>query len=159
MNELTRRMWEYRQCLKVVWNGFFASEADFDDRDYFYNSAVELFRGIVLYLFDDDVRDKEILPAYRGDKSVFASIRVKATTPQGIQMSREGTLCDTQDLSSDVQIDRVDIRYVDLFDFYELNFREFRYVLAEIVESSTLEDVGIRLLIPFENAEFEIVSP
>jgi hypothetical protein len=74
MNELTGRMWQYRQCLKVVWNGFFASKADWDDRDYFYNAAVELFRGVVLYLFDDDVRGREILPTYRGDKTVFSAI-------------------------------------------------------------------------------------
>jgi hypothetical protein len=73
-------------------------------------------------------------------------------------MSRESTFSDTEDLSSDIQIDSVDIRYVDLYDFYELGFREFKYVLAEIVESPVLEQITIRLLIPFENAEFEPVD-
>lgn len=159
MNELTRRMWEYRQCLKVVWNGFLANEGDWDDRDYFYNAAVELFRAIVLYLFDDNDRNAEILPTYRGDKSPFAAIRVKATTPDGIMMSTEGTFRDTKKLSPEIQLDDIDMRYIDLYDVDELRFRAFKYVMVEIIDSPVPEQVMIRLLIPFENAVFEAVDP
>lgn len=157
MNELTQAMSQYRECLKFVWNGFFAAHADWDERDNFDDAAVHLFRGIVLYLFEQDVDGIEILPSYRGDRKRFDPIRVKAANTENINFSKEGTFRDTRDLPPNFPIDGVDLRYFELFDFYELGPREFQYVKVEIASSPIPEQTGMRLLIPFENALFEAV--
>ena len=155
MNALTRQMYEYRHCLKMIWNVYFTEEGDWDDRVYFCNAAVELFRGIVLYSFDENDREVEILPAYRGDKAPFHAIRIKVIPTDDILMSIEGTFRDTKALSKDISTEHVDMRYVDLFDFDELGMRPFKYVKVEIVESVTVDQIGVRLLIPFDNVIFE----
>lgn len=158
MNELTRQMSEYRQCLKVLWNGFLAVDGDWDERHHFLNAAVELFRAIVLYSFEKEDREAEILPAYRSDKAPFQTIRVRATSAEGIEASREGTFRDTKPLAPEVHIDQIDMRYMDLYDFHELGLREFKYVKVELVASPIDTQVGMRLLIPFESALFERVA-
>jgi len=150
-------MHEYRLCLRTIWNTFLATECDWDDRDYFCNAAVQLFKAIVLFSFEED-RKSEILPAYRDDQKPFMPIRVKATNAEGILVSKSGKFHDAEPLNSEINLEHVDMRYVDLYDFNELSFREFKYVNVEIVASLKIEQVGYRLLIPFENAQFEKID-
>ncbi len=147
-------MHDYRLCLRTIWNTFLATEGDWDDRDYFCNAAVQLFKAIVLFTFEED-RKSEILPAYRDDQKPFMPICVKATNTDDILVSKSGKFHDTEPLISEFNLEHVDMRYVDLYDFNELSFREFKYVKVEIVESSEIEHVGYRLLVPFENAQFK----
>jgi len=155
MKDLTCLMQEYRLCLRIVWNTFLATECEWDDRDYFYNAAVQLFKAIVLFSFDDVDRKSEILPAYCSNQKPFMPICVTTISVNGILVSKSGIFYDTEDLSSEIQLDEVDLRYVDLYDFNELSFREFKYVKAEIVASQNPEQIGYRLLIPFESVRFE----
>jgi hypothetical protein len=83
MKDLTWLMCEYRLCLRAIWNTFLAAEGDWDDRDYFYNAAVQLFKAIVLFSFEEQDRKSEILPAYRGDQKPFMLIRVKTINSEG----------------------------------------------------------------------------
>ena len=124
MNELTLLMNEYRLCLRAIWNTFLAAKGGFDERDYFYNASIELFKAIVLFSLEED-RNIEILPAYRGDKKSFMPIRVIALNPEGVLVSKSGEFHDTQSLDSDIQLNKIDSRYIDLYDFNELFFREF----------------------------------
>lgn len=159
MNDLTRAMQDYRRCLLVIWNDFLAPKGNWDERDYFNNAAVELFRAMVLYYFTDEIRDSEILPMHRADMAVFAPLKVKTKTRQGILMSLDGSFADTQDLSPGIDLEQVDMRYFELFDFMELGIVRFQYVKVEIVASPIPEQIGVRLLIPFENTWFEAASP
>lgn len=161
MNELTRLMIEYRRCLKVIWNGFLVSDGKWDVRDYFYKAAVELFKAIVLSnLLDEDIDidDIEIKPDYDGGKQPIFFIRVLIQNSDNILISREKTFRDTEPMPAELNVNACEFRYVGLHDPYELSFREFKHVEAEIVASPIHSQVGIRVLIPFEQATFERVS-
>lgn len=68
---------------------------------------------------------------------------------------KQGTFRNTGRFPPDFPIEEVDLRYVDLYDFYELGPREFKFVEVEIVSRPIPEQLGLRLLIPFEDARFE----
>jgi hypothetical protein len=148
-------MWEYRQCLKMIWNTFLAGKSDWDDRDYFSKASVELFRAIVLYLFEDKDRNAVALSAYRASQKPFMPIRVKFNMPGKVRISTDGNFQTIDFLDADTPSEQIDARYVDLFDFSELTLRGYDYILAEVISSPYPGQIGIRLLIPFENAWFE----
>jgi hypothetical protein len=154
MSDLTARITKYRECLKDIWNQYFAAEGDWDARVFFSNAAVELFRGMVLFDFEDP--NRELLPSYRGDQRAIHSIRVHSSPPwDDVKVSIEGTFRDTTTPRAGIVFDEIELAYVDLWDMYPLGHRNFEYVCAEVVASSGELQAGTRVLVPFARATFE----
>jgi hypothetical protein len=157
MNELTKRFQKYRECLRCVWNHFFAEDGDWDTRVHFSNAALELFRAMVLFDFSDS--SQELYPSYRGEQGPIQSIRVRASPPwDKVRVSAEGTFREARSLLPDEDLSSVELAYVDLWDVYPLGYREFNYVCAEVLTGDSRLKSGTRVLIPFEHAQFERVE-
>ena len=152
MSDLTTRFVAYRQCLRYVWNTYLAKTGDWDDRVYFSNAALELLRCIVMFDFQD--RDQPLLPAHRGDQCPVLSIRVTPNAPwEKVRISADRAFADVREVSIG-ELDTVELAYVDLWDFYALGTREFKFVCAEVVVGGAELKVGERLLVPFDAVEF-----
>lgn len=154
--KLTPLMQRYRACLKLIWNSYFADHANWDERDHFYDAAVSLFRGLVLYPLE--LEQCIVLPSYRGDRAPIFSILLKVKDRPSVRWSCHWDWSGVSYLDADTDFSKFDIRYVDLFDFYELGPREFEFVAAQIIAEPSGALIGAYLLIPFDNVFFEIVS-
>jgi hypothetical protein len=154
VNELTHRFQRYRECLREIWNRFFADVGDWDARVHFADAAIHLFRGLVLYDFDG--LELELLPAYRGDQRPIDTILVCVAPPWDcVKVSVEGTFRDARPLSPEEDLAMVQLAYVDLWDMYPLGHREFGSVCAEVVAGNGQMALHSRIVIPFESVVFQ----
>ena len=153
MRDLSKRFAQYRQCLMDIWNKYFSELGDWDDRVYFSNASLELFRSLVLYDCDD--RDRPLLPSYRGDQRPIESIRLTVEGPlDRVRISADPTFASSREVLRDQDLSSAELAFVDLWDSYPLGERKFEFACGEVVRSGGGFGVGERVLIPFEFARF-----
>lgn len=156
MSDVGRLMATYRQCVKTIWNEYFAENGDWDDRRDFCDADVPLFRALVLGQVG--LQSLRVLPGYVSEREPIMAIGVKPASAEGLRFSRIGDFRDTQPVSADVDVDALDLRYIDLFDMYPLGHRDFADICCHVVSCRSGDEVGSRVLVPFEIASFEISS-
>jgi hypothetical protein len=150
---ITDSMRLYRECVRDIWNRYFADTAGWDERCLFLDADVSLFRGIVLSQVGE--YERVILPSYRGDREPIDSILVNVLDSADVRVSDEGSFRDTRTLAPETDLTTWRLCFFSLYDFYELGQREFRYVRCA-VNLSEHNDSGLPkgVLVPFEQASF-----
>jgi hypothetical protein len=149
MKDVTDRVSRYRTCVRSIWNDFFADDGDWDARVLFEDACTSLFRALVLYDIAHDAR--EVRPSYSGDQRALSELRVQCVAKEGVVVSKGESFRDVYPTGSIYGITELDLSYVDLWDPYPLARREFEFVCAEIVDTSSPLR-GSKALIPFEAA-------
>jgi hypothetical protein len=138
MNDVTALMQNYRECVRHIWNSHFRmgdeQPQDWDLRDQFYDAALILFRALVVWRLDVD--EPEMLPDYRGDQAPLMFLRLDVEPCSTIMVNRTGAGGYWDDPVSLIETGDLDLRFIQFFDWSDLDFRDFAFYRARIVGSS-----------------------
>jgi len=138
-SDVTLLMDSYRECARHVWNCYFSKDAepaqDWNLRDDFNNLALGLFRALVLRKLGRD--DAKILPDHVIPPQPLLFLKLEAPVGSLIHVNRstEATSGYWDDPVDRVELNAIDLRFVQYFDWSDLSFRDFAYYRARIVAS------------------------
>ena len=154
MTDLTARMHSYRECVRHIWNTqFVGSEPrpDWDLRDQFCDAALILFQALVLRGLDVD--DSELLADYRSDQGPLMFLRLEVEAGSTILVNRTGAGTYWDDPVTRIEAGDCELRFIQFFDWSELDFRDFAFYRARIVGSSRHPHlVGRDALLPISSS-------
>jgi len=137
MTDVTARMHTYRECVRHIWNTQFMGNElrpDWDLRDQFCDAALILFQALVLRGLDVD--DSELLADYRSDQGPLMFLRLEVEAGSTILVNRTGAGTYWDDPVTRIEAGDCDLRFIQFFDWSDLDFRDFAFYRARIVGSS-----------------------
>jgi hypothetical protein len=151
MKEVTDRMHSYRECVRHVWNTHFRMEGerqpDWDLRDQFCDAALILFQALVLRGLD--IADSTLLADYRGDQEPLMFLRLEVEPVSTILVNRTGAGAYWDDPVTRIERGDCDLRFIQFFDWSDLDFRDFAFYRVRVVGSSRYPHlVGRDALLP-----------
>jgi hypothetical protein len=150
MTDLTARMHTYRECVRHIWNTQFMGNEqppDWDLRDQFCDAALILFQALVFRGLDVD--DSELLADYRGDQTPLMFLRLEVAAASTILVNRTGAGTYWDDPVHRIEAGDCELRFIQFFDWSDLDFRDFAFYRARIVGSSRYPHlVGRDALLP-----------
>jgi hypothetical protein len=154
MTDVTARMHTYRECVRHIWNTcFMGSERrpDWDLRDQFCDAALILFQALVFNGLDVD--DSGLVPVYRGDRTPLMFLRLEVAAASTILVNRTGAGTYWDDPVTRIEAGDCELRFIQFFDWSDLDFRDFAFYRARIVGSSRYPHlVGRDALLPVSSS-------
>ena len=160
MTDITDRFNAFRECARHLWNSHLATVASSDRwavRDAFDDICAILFRTMVVGSLADG-HEHELfscpLPGRVAERPHLDWLHVvpagSPTIP--VMINRDPCLASGYwDHPTSRLPDRTELRFVSCFDFDELGFRDFKYLLVRIVTSTLPEIVGRVALVEWEH--------
>ena len=148
--DVTGLMNAYRECVRHLWNAYFAAEAraetDWDAVEDFYAAAGYLFRALVLRKIGRDGSDVDVEECRREPLS-FLHV---ALDPNGeVLINREQSSGYWDYPLTNVQKGDLKLAFLGFFDWSVADHRDFAYYRVRIVGSSKYPGViGKDALVP-----------
>ncbi len=151
MEDVTPLMDTYRECVRHLWNSYFQRDAlsgqDWDLRDEFNDISLALFRALVLRKIDRE--DFEVMPDHWAPRTPLPFLRLVIEYSSTILINREMDSGYWDHPLKVVAKGDLDLHYIHLFDWSDLDFRDFAFYRVRIVGSGRYpEVVGKDALIP-----------
>jgi hypothetical protein len=151
MRDVTVVMDRYRECVRHVWNAYFAAEAredaDWDAIDDFNAAAGYLFRALVLRELGHEAGEADSLVETRQEPLLF--LRVVVDPIAEIHINRELTSGYWDYPLTRVAKDDLELAFLGYFDWAVVDHRDFAYYRVRIVGSAKYPDVvGKDALVP-----------
>ena len=151
MRDITPLMDAYRECMRHVWNTYFQADAargmDWDLRDEFNLVALSLFRALVLRKIGHE--DAEVQPDQWAPREPLLFLHLVVEPRAQIMINRDRDSGHWDHPLRSVETGDLDLRYLEFFDWSEMDFRDFAFYRARVVASETYPDtVGRDALVP-----------
>jgi hypothetical protein len=143
-------MHTYRECVRHIWNTQFMGNEqrpDWDVRDQFCDAALILFQALVFRGLDVD--DSQLRADYRGDQTPLMFLRLEVAVASTIMVNRTGAGTYWDDPVTRIEAGDCELRFIQFFDWSDLDFRDFAFYRARITGSSRYPHlVGRDALLP-----------
>lgn len=145
MKKITVQLNIYRECARNLWNVYFLDlvpeKEAWDIQDEFEKICTMLFSSLVLNPLGLSSFNKSY--SYEQYPEPIDALHVvPITTEVPININREKKCSGYWDHPiKTISPDDVDLRFIDLFDFDKMGFREFEYYRVRIVDSSASQEL------------------
>jgi hypothetical protein len=153
MSDVTESFLRYRECARMVWNLFLREDADADTIVAFDSIREQLFAEIVLGEIGlADYRRKALEPIHL--------LEVSPALPETAIMVQRAGGGDTRywdDPTTFVSSGSAKFVYVDCFDWDQFAYRDFRFVMVDIVHWNAKPELrGRRALLNVDQVKISL---
>jgi hypothetical protein len=143
LQDITKEVNIYRECIRNLWNVYFLSrlteENEFDLKDEFEEISTMIFSSLILNRIGCESFKKSKLNQSKLEPLNFITVSPSDDSgiPLNINRDRGSSKREYWDHPVDfIKPDDVDMKFIDFYDFDQYGFRDFEFYLVNIKESS-----------------------
>lgn len=148
MEDITKEMNTYRECVRNIWNVYFlrqlTPENEFSIKDEFDRISTKIFSALILNRIGRASYKKSTMNQSKLKPLFFLTVVPLSDSEVPIYINRKKGNDEREYWDYPIGLIKsgdVDMRFVDFYDYGQYGFRDFEYYLINIKNSSVNSDL------------------